>query len=95
MTLSSDEVERLMTYVHQSNLPMAVAARLEEIARTCLWLVFALQETKITLKRLRRLLFGQPVRPCQGRRTRQSRVKRVAMRRRPLAASQPMRSAAR
>ncbi len=63
VTLSSAEVERLMTYVHQSNLPAAVAARLEEIARTCLWLVFALQETKITLSRLRRLLFGKHLKP--------------------------------
>jgi hypothetical protein len=48
-----------MAQVHQSNLPVAVARRLEEIARTCLWLVFALQETKITVRRLRRVLFGK------------------------------------
>jgi hypothetical protein len=59
VTLSSDEVESLMAQVHQSNLPAAVARRLEEIARTCLWLVFALQETKITVRRLRRVLFGK------------------------------------
>jgi hypothetical protein len=40
-----------------------VAARLEEIIRTCLWLVFALQESKITLKRLRSLLFGKSLKP--------------------------------
>ena len=45
MTLSREEVESLMAQVHQSNLPTAVARRLEEIARTCLWLVFALQES--------------------------------------------------
>jgi hypothetical protein len=45
--------------MHQSNLPAAVVRRLEEIIRTCVWLVFALQETKITGSRLRRLLFGQ------------------------------------
>jgi len=59
VTLSREEVESLMTQVHQSNLPVAVARRLEEIARTCLWLVFALQETKITVRRLRRVLFGK------------------------------------
>jgi transposase len=59
VTLSSEEGERLIAYVHQSNLPAAVAERLEEIIRTCLWLVFALQESKITLKRLRSLLFGK------------------------------------
>jgi hypothetical protein len=52
-----------MAYVRQSNLPEAVAARLEEIVRTCLWLVFALQESTITLKRLRRLLFGKALKP--------------------------------
>jgi hypothetical protein len=50
MTLSSEEGERLIASVHQSNLPAGVAERLEEIIRTCLWLVFALQESKITLK---------------------------------------------
>jgi transposase len=59
VTLSSEEVESLMAQVHQSNLPAAVARRLEEMARTCLWLVFALQETKITVRRLRRVLFGK------------------------------------
>jgi transposase len=61
MTLSSEEGERLIASVHQSNLPAGVAERLEEIIRTCLWLVFALQESKITLKRLRSVLFGKVV----------------------------------
>ena len=63
VSLSSDEIEGLLTYVRRSNLPEAVAARFEEIMRTCLWLVFALQERTITLKRLRRLLFGKALKP--------------------------------
>ena len=59
VTLSAEEGEVLIAHVHQSNLPAAVAGRLEQIIRTCFWLVFALQETKITLRRLRRLLFGK------------------------------------
>jgi hypothetical protein len=59
VTLSSAEGESLIAHVHQSNLPAAIAGRLEQIIRTCLWLVFALQETKITVSRLRRLLFGK------------------------------------
>jgi transposase len=59
VTLSSEEVESLMAHVHQSNLPAAVAGRLGQILRTCLWLVFALQETKLTVSRLRRVLFGK------------------------------------
>jgi hypothetical protein len=59
VTLSSEEVESLMAHVHQSNLPAAVAGRLGQILRTCWWRVFALQETKITVSRLRRVLFGK------------------------------------
>ena len=66
VTRSRDEVERLMAQVYQSNFPAAVAGRLEEIVRTCLWLVFALQETKITVRRLRSLLFGKSLKPSPG-----------------------------
>ena len=59
VTLSAEEGENLIAQVHQSNLPAAVAGRLEQIIRTCFWLVFVLQETKITVNRLRRLLFGK------------------------------------
>ena len=59
VSLRAEEGERLIAQVHQSELPAAVTQRLEQIIRTCFWLVFALQETKITLSRLRRLLFGK------------------------------------
>jgi len=65
VTLSSEEVESLIAQMHQSNLPSSVAVRLEEIVRTCLWLVFALQETKITVSRLRRLLFGKALKASE------------------------------
>lgn len=63
VTLSEEEGEGLIAHVHQSNLPAAVAGRLEQIIRTCFWLVFALQETQMTVKRLRRLLFGTGRKP--------------------------------
>lgn len=63
VTLSAEEGEGLIAHVHQSNLPAAVAGRLEQLIRTCFWLVFALQETQITVKRLRRLLFGKELKP--------------------------------
>ena len=66
VTLSSEEGERLIAHVHQSNLPAAVASRLEQIIRTCVWLVFALQETTITVRRLRNLLFGKHLKPSPG-----------------------------
>src|ERR687888_594350 len=63
VTLSEEEGEGLIAQVYQSNLPAAVAGRLEQIIRTCFWLVFALQETQMTVKRLRRLLFGKGLKP--------------------------------
>jgi hypothetical protein len=63
VTLSEEEGEGLIAHVHQSNLPAAVAGRLEQIIRTCFWLVFALQETQMTVKRLRRLLCGKGLKP--------------------------------
>ena len=63
VTLSEEEGAVLIAHVHQSNLPAAVAGRLEQIIRTCFWLVFALQETQMTVKRLRRLLFGKGLKP--------------------------------
>jgi hypothetical protein len=64
VTLSSEEGESLIAHVHQSNLPAAVAGRLEQIIRTFLWLVLALQATKLTVSRLRRLLFGKVLTPA-------------------------------
>lgn len=61
--LSAEEGEVLIAQVHQRNLPAAVAGRLEQIIRTCFWLVFALPETQMTVKRLRRLLFGKSYKP--------------------------------
>jgi hypothetical protein len=63
VTLREEAGEVLIAHVHQSNLPAAVAGRLEQIIRTCFWLVFALQETQMTVKRLRRLLFGKGLKP--------------------------------
>ncbi len=59
MTLSSEEGDTLIAQVRQSNLPQAAAGKLEEIVRLCLWLVVALQEAKLSVKRLRNLLFGK------------------------------------
>src|SRR5882672_975308 len=58
ITLSSEEGEVLIAQVHQSNVPTAVAGRVEQIIRMYFWLVFALQEAKLSVKRLRNLLFG-------------------------------------
>jgi hypothetical protein len=70
-TLSAEEGEGLSAHVHQSNLPAAVARRLEQIIRTCCGLVCALQATQMTVQRLRRLLLRPPrVQPIAMRPTR-------------------------
>src|SRR6266851_10176502 len=63
ITLSSEEGEVLIAQVHQSNVPTAVAGRVEQIIRMYFWLVFALQEAKLSVKRLRTLLFGSSAQP--------------------------------
>src|SRR5882672_7962653 len=63
ITLSSEEGEVLIAQVHQSNVPTAVAGRVEQIIRMYFWLVFALQEAKLSVKRLRNLLFGSSAQP--------------------------------
>jgi hypothetical protein len=61
--LSSEEGEVLIAQVRQSNVPAAVAERVEQIIRMYFWLVFALQEAKLSVKRLRHLLFGSSAQP--------------------------------
>jgi transposase len=63
ITLSSAEGEVLIAHVHQSNVPAAVAGRVEQIIRLYVWLVFALQEATLSVKRLRHLLFGSSAPP--------------------------------
>ena len=63
ITLSSEEGEVLIAQVHQSNLPAAVAGRVTQIIRMYFWVVFALQEAKLSVKRLRNLLFGSRAQP--------------------------------
>jgi transposase len=63
VTLRSEDGEVLIAQVHQSNLPPASAGRVEYIIRMYFWLVFALQEAKLSVKRLRTLLFGSSAQP--------------------------------
>jgi hypothetical protein len=63
ITLSSAEGEGLIAQVHQSNLPAAVAGRVAQIIRMYFWVVFTLQEAKLSVKRLRNLLFGSSAQP--------------------------------
>lgn len=59
VTLSAEAGEALIARVHQSNLSADDAGVVERVIRMYFWVVFALQEAKLSAKRLRDLLFGQ------------------------------------
>jgi hypothetical protein len=59
LTLSAEDGEALIARVHRSNLPRADAERVEWVIRMYFYVVFALQEAKLSAKRLRSLLFGK------------------------------------
>jgi len=58
-TLSVAEGEALIARVHQSGLSAEDAGMVEQVIRLYFWVLFALQEAKLSLKRLRTLLFGK------------------------------------
>src|SRR5712671_1160293 len=66
VTLSSAAGEALIAQVRQSNLPPADAGMVEQIIRMYFWLVFALQEAKLSVKRLRTLVFGSSAQPKEA-----------------------------
>jgi len=59
LTLSAEAGEALIARVHQSGLSTEDAGVVEQVIRLYCWMVFALQEAKLSLKRLRTLLFGK------------------------------------
>ena len=66
LTLSAEDGEALIARVHRSNLPRADAERVEWVIRMYFYVVFALQEAKLSAKRLRSLLFWQAPRALAG-----------------------------
>jgi len=59
ITLRAEEGEALIARVHQSGLSAEDAGVVEQVIRLYFWVLFALQEAKLSLKRLRTLLFGK------------------------------------
>lgn len=53
LTLSAQEGESLIARVHESGLSAEDAGVVEQVIRMYFWVVFALQEAKLSLKRLR------------------------------------------
>jgi hypothetical protein len=63
LTLRAEDGEALIARVHLSNLPRADAERVEWVIRMYFYVVCALQEAKLSVKRLRSLLFGKSPAP--------------------------------
>jgi transposase len=63
VTLSAEAGEALIARVHLSNLAQADARVVEQIIRLYFWVAFALQEAKLSVKRLRNLFFGSSRKP--------------------------------
>ena len=58
VTLNTAEGEALIVRVQQSNLSADDAGTVERVVRMYFWVAFALQEAKLSVKRLRDVLFG-------------------------------------
>jgi transposase len=59
ISLRAEEGEALIVRVHQSGLSAEDAGVVEQVIRMYFWVVFCLQEAKLSLKRLQTLLFGK------------------------------------
>jgi hypothetical protein len=64
LTLRAEDGAALIARVHLSNLPRADAETVEWVIRMYFYVVFALQEAKLSVKRLRSLLFGKSPAPA-------------------------------
>ena len=67
ITLSAEEGEALIARVHQSGLSAEDAGVVEQVIRLYFWVIFALQEATLSLRRLRSLLFGKGPKARQPR----------------------------
>lgn len=71
--LSPEQAEVYISELHQSTLDPSIATAIEKIIRSYMWLIWSLQETKLSLKRFRQMVFGAPAKasrkPCVQRDT--------------------------
>ena len=58
--IEASEVERLIALAEQGQLDAAEQRRVAPLLRTLVWLQHTLLETRISLAKLKRLLFGKP-----------------------------------
>ena len=68
VSLSAEQAEVFITELHRSSLEPSLATAIAEIIRTCVWLIWSLRETTLSLKRFRQMVFGLPAKvpqkPC-------------------------------
>jgi transposase len=65
VSLSPEQAEAYITELHQSTLDPSIARAIEKIIRTYMWLIWSLQETQLSLKRFRQMVFGAPAKASQ------------------------------
>ena len=65
MILSAEQAEVFISELHRSPLDPVIASAIAEIIRTYGWLIWTLQETKLSLKRFRQMVFGSPAKVPQ------------------------------
>lgn len=68
VSLSPEQAEVYISELHQSALDPSIATAIEKIIRSYMWLIWSLQETQLSLKRFRQMVFGAPAKasrkPC-------------------------------
>lgn len=60
VSLSAEQIDVFMRELHRYPLDAVIVDGIEEALRTYMWLIWTLQETKLSLKRLRQMVFGAP-----------------------------------
>jgi len=65
VSLSADQVDMFMRELHRYPLDPVIVKVIEEVLRTYMWLIWTLQETRLSLKRFRQMVFGPPVKVPQ------------------------------
>lgn len=65
VSLSAEQAEVFIAELHRYPLDPVITAAIEEIIRTYMWLIWTLQETQLSLKRFRQMVFGPPAKVPQ------------------------------
>lgn len=58
VSLSAEQIDVFMRELHRYPLDPVIVNAIEEVLRTYMWLIWTLQETKLSLKRFRQMVFA-------------------------------------